>query len=440
MNEHKMQEQMKNAIDHRLSGLEGNPYLAQRIIAAEKGEKPVMKKKLSVSLALVLLLMILTAGVAIALVQSNIADHLYGGEENIPEGVVEQIMQPQATQSTALGALSIDELLYDGSGLHTSFTIENPTQDALLYTLEGIWVNGDPVVYNRMITEGTWDSGFVLGGSVDGKDMAQSISIYNRAEQIYKFGENGKYAGMEMLPKGDVTLKIAVAVWRPINDVELLDYSQYEGEDSAATKDHLTVDGNGFSLLWRFIPKEDYVSYKANESGAQIYSEIYKKLGWAELVDMIEVETKVNLDENWIARAVPESMEYELEGCRLVFNQFDLTHAGGRIDGWIYGDYAAVKEQMKIGMMLVDRENGRILSDGTFWGEQREGLHFSLTLAPVTGELPDQVYLAPAVANNPCWDETLPCYDPNLEKPDGVIREFQFDFDHAILIQLEQSK
>ena len=165
MNEHKMQEQMKNAIDHRLSGLEGNPYLAQRIIAAEKGEKPVMKKKVSVSLALVLLLMILTAGVAIALVQSNIADHLYGGEENIPEGVVEQIMQPQATQSTALGALSIDELLYDGSGLHTSFTIENPTQDALLYTLEGIWVNVDQVVYNRMITEGTWDSGFVLGGN-----------------------------------------------------------------------------------------------------------------------------------------------------------------------------------------------------------------------------------------------------------------------------------
>ena len=34
---------IQSAIDHRLEAIEGNPFLAQRIIAAEEGEKEVKK-------------------------------------------------------------------------------------------------------------------------------------------------------------------------------------------------------------------------------------------------------------------------------------------------------------------------------------------------------------------------------------------------------------
>jgi len=66
-------DQLKNAlqtaVNHRLSGLNGNPFLAQRIMQSEKGE-PKMKKA-STSLVLVLALMILTLSVGFALVQRH---------------------------------------------------------------------------------------------------------------------------------------------------------------------------------------------------------------------------------------------------------------------------------------------------------------------------------------------------------------------------------
>ena len=36
----------RNAVDRRLSGLQENPFLAQRIMSAEKGEIKVKKKRL----------------------------------------------------------------------------------------------------------------------------------------------------------------------------------------------------------------------------------------------------------------------------------------------------------------------------------------------------------------------------------------------------------
>ena len=65
MNDQEMKRLLQSAIDHRLSGLQENPFLARRIIAAAKGELP-MKKKLSVSLILVLVLTLTVLGLAYA--------------------------------------------------------------------------------------------------------------------------------------------------------------------------------------------------------------------------------------------------------------------------------------------------------------------------------------------------------------------------------------
>ena len=64
MTDQEIRQALHQAVDRRLSGVREDPFLAQRVMAAKKGEKP-MKKKLSVSLALVLAL-ILMASVALA--------------------------------------------------------------------------------------------------------------------------------------------------------------------------------------------------------------------------------------------------------------------------------------------------------------------------------------------------------------------------------------
>jgi len=82
MREAEEREIFQNAVDRRLSGLQENPFLAQRIMNAEKGEIKV-KKKLTMSMALVIvLLLIAVTALAVALLS--------------PKEIVEQVAVPVA--------------------------------------------------------------------------------------------------------------------------------------------------------------------------------------------------------------------------------------------------------------------------------------------------------------------------------------------------------
>ncbi|MBQ8150281.1 MAG: hypothetical protein IJ041_07150 [Clostridia bacterium] len=119
--------ELRNALENAIGSCQLSVYQKRQILAQMKGEQEPVKKKLSVSLAVVLAVMILTLGAAVALIHSNIAAHLYPHGEAAPEALLEQIQTPQETAATPLGRLTLDELLYDGHSLHTSMTLSNPT-------------------------------------------------------------------------------------------------------------------------------------------------------------------------------------------------------------------------------------------------------------------------------------------------------------------------
>lgn len=275
MKEEFQNKSIKESIDHRLSGLNGNPFLAQRIMAAEKGEEKIVKKKISVSLILALVILVLSLSAGVALMHSQISDQLFGIQENIPQGVIDQIHTPTETNKTQLGQLSLDEWLYDGHALHTSFTIANPTRETLLYTLDGIMLNGRPITYNRCVTEGAGDSGFLLGGMADGVSLPASYSVYNEGESIAGFDAAGKFQGFVSVPQGEGTLKISVAVWRPINQPQFVDYKGFEGHDVADTLNHLITDASGYANLWLFRPESHQRPTYYGESSAQSYADAY---------------------------------------------------------------------------------------------------------------------------------------------------------------------
>ena len=82
MREAEEREIFQNAVDRRLSGLQENPFLAQRIMNAEKGEIKV-KKKLTMSMVLVIvLILIAVTALAVALLS--------------PKEIVEQVAVPVA--------------------------------------------------------------------------------------------------------------------------------------------------------------------------------------------------------------------------------------------------------------------------------------------------------------------------------------------------------
>jgi len=106
----------------------------------------------------------------------------------------------------------------------------------------------------------------------------------------------------------------------------------------------------------------------------------------------------------------------------------------------LLGDYDTVKRYMAEGVQLVDKANGRILSTGCIdnvLDGAEEGRKILLPLASFTGELPQEVYLAPVIGYDNRWDEATPDYDPGFEKPDNVVAPFQFDFENGFLIPLD---
>lgn len=428
---------IKRAVDNRLSGLEGNPFLAQRIIAAEKGEKEV--KKVSVSLVFALVLMILTLSVGFALVGGGIIDTLWGGEEKAPQAVVEQIVTPKETATTDLGKVKVGEILYDGTSLHTTITVENPTNEALLYTIDGVKLNGSRIMGTNILTDGAAYGGMLLGGEVEGVKMPQSYTFYNKGEWLLSYDESGKFLGYQSFPEGAMTLTVEVAVWRPLNAPKLIDYKNYEGYNTTETRQTLVTDVKGLCELELFRPREYYRQTTGKDVSSEVYKDVYKELGWAEKIDTVTLSIPVTLDKTAVPHGVPTQMEYEMNGVKIVFTKFDFTQAGGEAQGVIYGDYNTVKNLVRRGLELVEKETDRVFTGGLLWsddGKDGEGLAFTLRFMPFTGDMPENVQLMPVIEYNDAWVKTSPNYDPAAVKPDNAVDCWVLDFDRAIDITL----
>lgn len=432
------EDKIKQAVDHRLSALEGDPFLAQRIIAAEEGEKEV--KRFSVSFALVLAIMILTLSVGFALVGSSIMDHLWGGEENAPQDVAEQIVKPDETASTELGEVKVEEILFDGTALHTAITVHNPTNQTLLYTIDGVKLNGDAIMGTNALTEGAGYGGMLLGGTVEGVQLPGSYTFYNKGEWLLKFDESGKFLGYQSFPDGAMTLTVDLAVWQPLNAPKLIDYKNYEGYNTIETCQTLVTDVRGLCELELLRPKSAYRQTTGKDVSSEIYKDVYKELGWAEKIGTVTLSLPVTLDKTAVPHAVPTQLEYEMGNLKIAFTSFEFTQAGGEAKGVVSGDYNSVRNFLRSGVQLVDKATDRVFTGGLLWdndGESGEGVEFTLIFMPFTGDMPESVQLAQVIEYNDTWVKTSPKYDPAAVKPENAVDCWVLDMDNAIEMELK---
>ena len=79
MNDTNMRKIVKQAVDHRLSGLDENPFLAQRIIASEKGFQTVKKRKFRTAIIASLITLLLCT-TAFALINQGFSNIFVQGE------------------------------------------------------------------------------------------------------------------------------------------------------------------------------------------------------------------------------------------------------------------------------------------------------------------------------------------------------------------------
>lgn len=435
--------ELRQALDDAITSCQLSSYRRYQILAQMKGENEPVKTKMTVSLAVVIAVLILTLGAAVALVHSNIADHLYryGGEA--PDALLAQIQTPQETAASPLGSLTLDELFYDGRALHTSVTLSNPTDETLLYTVDSLSLGNLPLdrTGGDLLMEGAGSAGVLLGGTVDGIPLPESYVLYHEAAYGHLMDENGTYLGQAAIPQGENTLRLTVTVWRPIQAPQLVDYRLYEGENNVAARQSLVTDETGYCNLWLFRPEEAYRAYNASQSGSEMYADVFRQLGWAERVDTIALEVPVNLTGDGVQLAKPTKTSYQLDGCTLTLTRFQLSHAGGQLEGDLTGDPQAVRQLLRDGLQLVDREGRRLLNNGSYWGDLEDGkpVHLTMMLSPVSGELPKEVWLAPAKEMNSQWDPLFagPTYDPAVPVPEDAISIYRLDYDRGCRMEME---
>ena len=121
---------MQQILNHSLSGLKENPFLAQRVIEQGKGE-PEMKKKISFAFVLAMVLLVLLAAAAIAEVLGINVFEVFGKTdsryaelapyttlENMPEVSVNSVELGETTAG-------INSAYYDGMSLIVGYAIRN---------------------------------------------------------------------------------------------------------------------------------------------------------------------------------------------------------------------------------------------------------------------------------------------------------------------------
>ncbi len=85
MTDQELQARIQKAVDHKLSGVTDDPWLAQRVMNRVKEGEPVMKKKLSVSLVFVIVGILLLGTALAAAITTDFFGRVFGNEtrENV---------------------------------------------------------------------------------------------------------------------------------------------------------------------------------------------------------------------------------------------------------------------------------------------------------------------------------------------------------------------
>ena len=140
MNDQDMKKAIRQAVDHRLSGLNDNPFLAQRIISEMKGESPVMKRKISIAMVFVFTVLLATVGAVAANINSIFDFMTNTVAKNWVLDEAENMLHSDA-ENTGLNdcKLLLDEWICDGEQLYVSIEIHDPALDT-----EGHFIPEDP--------------------------------------------------------------------------------------------------------------------------------------------------------------------------------------------------------------------------------------------------------------------------------------------------------
>jgi hypothetical protein len=393
-------------------------------------ERPIMARKLSFGLLLAVILLLVTVSAAIALTQSNLLQHLFGGGQQIPNGVEETLRQVEQTVGAGDISVTLNEYVFDGEKLHLRWSVNNTSGHQMMITMSPFLVNGKDINVEHetpfQTDDHTW--AYVLGGEADGVAMPGSVSNYTTFENAQDMDGNRPFVS-----GGTAVITGTVYVWEVLNPPVLVNMStmdEYEDYEKVAKLRRLPVDKNGFCDLEYFAitDQEDIGTFSAEES-----KKAFEYLGWAKMSSELPIQFTIPLDTQSIRQLEPTQTTFETDGFTLEITHMAYRQTGGTIEVKIYRKPGGPNIN-SLDLVVLDADTLAFLNGGrtyTTGSDQVDDMGYvlgSISLEPVAGEMPTALIIAPSVLKSG-WDWEAP-HDTKYD------RHYTYDLNGAVRVDL----
>ena len=265
MNLHEEQQIVQNAMNTTLSGLQEDPWFAQRVLANVKGEEPV-KKKLSVSAILVIVLVAVSITAALAVGWVSHIGEMYNMNDNTErQELLKNIQQLNDGYEGNAVRCVLTEALYDSAaGTY-----------GLGWSLEPL--KGGDKLY------------VVLDGITIGGERTHTRNEMNVTEYLLDKKTDSTVIG-ELPENGSGECEIAISVLRPIGEIVKVDeFAGEEDEDimkryrDMLANGQLPMEGDG----WIYC-------YNGKTDGEQSYSDTLLQTGLMEIADRFTLKVDIS--------------------------------------------------------------------------------------------------------------------------------------------------
>ena len=215
---------VRHSIDTGLESMQGNPFLAQRILNQERTEQPVMKKKISFAFILAMILLLAFAATAIAgSVNEDFNAWLY---RIWPEAATTLMPVDMSCENNGI-RLEIISAVADGEELYITYSMEDLVKDRLN-------TECSPVMYVDDARNYDWESSF-------------EQPIRDEATGKIIFGEHFTYHGN--ITAADNVLNAHIHSFISHRQTALVDLFPYLEQFGSEVKTATVPEGAG--TLWR---------------------------------------------------------------------------------------------------------------------------------------------------------------------------------------------
>ncbi len=156
MNERMSRQEISEAVDRRLSGLQGDPWLTAKVLSKAEGEKTVKKLSATAIIVIVLLVLTMAGGLAAALQAWGVID--FAGNTwrtYVPENAQESVTRENVSIETDHLVCQIRDSYYDGEILMLTAQV-TPKEKVLLFAEDGLLAaeeEGGPTAADKAIQE-----------------------------------------------------------------------------------------------------------------------------------------------------------------------------------------------------------------------------------------------------------------------------------------------